>query len=89
MSPLPPGPSPTVDVIIEIAGTGRYRFVEWPPEKKAIDVGSIYSDSSRLAAAVGWAPQVSLHDGLARTLAFYRAHLAHYLGAAEDQAATS
>ena len=24
---------------------GRYGFVEWPPEKKAIDIGSFYADS--------------------------------------------
>jgi UDP-glucose 4-epimerase len=34
-----------VDLLISIAGTGRYRLVEWPPEKKAIDIGDFYADS--------------------------------------------
>jgi UDP-glucose 4-epimerase len=32
-----------------VAGTGRVRYVEWPPEKKAIDIGSFYADSTRFA----------------------------------------
>jgi CDP-glucose 4,6-dehydratase len=31
-------------------------------------------DSSKLAALTGWAPAVPLEDGLARTVAWYRAH---------------
>jgi UDP-glucose 4-epimerase len=68
-----------VKLLIDAAGTGRYRFVEWPAEKKVIDIGSFYADSSRFKAACGWTPTVSLRDGLARTLAYYRAHLAHYI----------
>jgi UDP-glucose 4-epimerase len=68
-----------VKLLIDAAGTGRYRFVEWPADKKAIDIGSFYADSSRFRAACGWTPTVSLRDGLARTLAYYREHLAHYI----------
>jgi UDP-glucose 4-epimerase len=70
-----------VELLISVAGTGRYRFVEWPPEKKAIDIGSFYADSTLFAAAVGWSPAVCLREGLARTLAYYRDHSRHYLDA--------
>ena len=69
-----------VSLLVEIAGSGRMRFVEWPAEKKAIDIGSFYSSSDRLAAATGWRPTVTLRDGFARTIAFYRQHLARYVG---------
>jgi len=68
-----------VKLLIDVAGTGRYRFVEWPAEKKVIDIGSFYADSSRFKAACEWTPTVSLRDGLARTLAYYREHLARYV----------
>ena len=71
--------SDLVALLLEIAGSGSVRYVEWPPEKKAIDIGSFYADSSKFRAAVGWEPAVSLREGLARTVAFYREHLAHYL----------
>lgn len=68
-----------VTLLLEVAGRGSVRFVEWPDDKKKIDIGSFFSDSSRFAAATGWQPQVALRDGLAATLAFYRAHRAHYI----------
>ncbi len=49
-----------VALLLEVAGTGRARYVEWPAEKKVIDIGSFYADSSKLSAAVGWRPQVEL-----------------------------
>jgi UDP-glucose 4-epimerase len=69
-----------VTLLIELAGTGRYRFVDWPPEKKVIDIGSFYADSTRFQQTTGWQARVPLREGLARTFAFYREHMAHYLG---------
>ena len=65
--------------LIDAAGSGRVEFVDWPPEKKAIDIGDFYSDSSKFKRATGWAPTVDLREGLARTIAFYRSHLDHYV----------
>jgi UDP-glucose 4-epimerase len=69
-------------LLIEVAGSGRARFVEWPPDKKRIDIGSFYSDSTKFERTTGWRPIVDLRTGLCRTVAFYREHLPHYLEAA-------
>jgi UDP-glucose 4-epimerase len=71
-----------VRLLIEVAGTGSVRFVDWPAEKKAIDIGSFYADSSRFAAVTGWAPRVPLTGGLRRTVEFYREHLDKYVSVA-------
>ena len=68
-----------VKLLTELAGTGRYRFVEWPPEKKAIDIGSFYADSSRFKEVGGWRAAVPLREGLQRTFDFYRRHMSRYL----------
>jgi UDP-glucose 4-epimerase len=68
-----------VELLIEVAGTGRYKMVEWPAEKKVIDIGSFYADSSKFKATVGWEPRVDLREGLTRTVAYYREHLPRYL----------
>ena len=68
-------------MLVEIAGTGRFTFVEWPPEKKAIDIGSFYADSSLFRARTGWSPRVALREGFARTFKYYREHLPQYVGA--------
>ena len=68
-----------VTLLIETAGTGSYRLVEWPAEKKAIDIGSFYADSTRFRETTGWTPETTLRDGLAQTIAYYRQHLPRYL----------
>jgi len=65
--------------LVAIAGGGRVECVAWPADKKAIDIGSFYADSSKFARATGWAPTVSLDEGLTRAVEFYRANLAHYV----------
>jgi UDP-glucose 4-epimerase len=71
-----------VERLIEAAGGGRVRFVEWPAEKRRIDIGSFYSDSTKFRDTTGWRPAVDLREGLRRTIDYYRANLPHYLEAA-------
>ena len=68
-----------VTMLTGIAGTGRVTYREWPPEKKAIDIGSFYADSKRFSSLTGWKPRVSLREGFTRTIAYYREHLARYI----------
>jgi UDP-glucose 4-epimerase len=67
-------------LLIAAAGSGRVEYVDWPAEKKAIDIGSFYADSSKFRGVTGWRPTVGLDEGLRTTLAFYRRHLRHYIG---------
>jgi UDP-glucose 4-epimerase len=69
-----------VALLIEVAGSGSVRFVGWPPEKKRIDIGSFYSDSSKFRRTVGWQPRVGLREGLERTIEYYRQNLERYVG---------
>jgi UDP-glucose 4-epimerase len=71
-----------VELLIRVAGSGRYRFVEWPPEKKAIDIGDFYADSTRIRETLGWVPRTDLADGLRQTIEFYRNHFDRYVPAA-------
>lgn len=75
-----------VALMIEAAGTGSFRLVEWPADRKAIDIGDFYADSSRIRTALGWQPQTSLRDGLARTFAYYRDCVGQYVSAGDSQA---
>jgi UDP-glucose 4-epimerase len=71
-------------LLLEIAGSGGVEYVEWPPEKRAIDIGDFYADSSKLRRTTGWRPTISLREGLARTIAFYRCHYDRYVERAGD-----
>lgn len=61
-------------LIIQIAGSGSYRLVPFPPGKKKIDIGSYFGDYSRFKRACGWEPKVTLKEGLEKTIKFYRKH---------------
>ena len=67
------------ELLIDVNGGGKYVVRSYPADRKKIDIGDYYADFSRIRSLLGWEPRVSLRDGLARTLAFYREHLKHYI----------
>ncbi|MBA3468900.1 MAG: GDP-mannose 4,6-dehydratase [Herpetosiphonaceae bacterium] len=67
-----------IQTLTEVAGSGSYRLIPFPPEKARIDIGSVYSDYSRIHAALGWQPATALRDGLAQSVAFYQEYREHY-----------
>jgi len=66
-------------LLVEGNGGGVFQRMEFPAERRKIDIGDYYSDSSLIRSALGWKPQVGLREGLERTLAFYKDNLTHYL----------
>jgi UDP-glucose 4-epimerase len=65
--------------LIEIAGHGAYVLSPFPPERKRIDIGDFYADTTKIRRALGWAPRVRLREGLERTIDYYRQHRDRYL----------
>jgi UDP-glucose 4-epimerase len=65
--------------MLAAAAGGSFERREFPAERKRIDIGDFYADDRAFRAATGWQPAVPLAEGLARSVAYYRAHLAHYL----------
>jgi len=68
------------------AVSGRVEYVEWPAEKKAIDIGDFYADSTKLQRTTGWKPTVALAAGLRDTIAYYRQHFDRYVDQASRAA---
>lgn len=68
----------TTKLLIEIAGSGSYRLIPFPPERKAIDIGDVYSSYTKIQEVLGWEPRIPLAEGLARTIEFYRANWRQY-----------
>jgi UDP-glucose 4-epimerase len=60
-------------------GPGEYVAKEFPDQRKKIDIGDYYSDSSLINSTLGWQPKVSLDEGLSRTIDYFRRHLPNYL----------
>jgi UDP-glucose 4-epimerase len=60
-------------------GKGGFEIHEFPADRKRIDIGDYEADDRAFHAATGWSPQVTLADGLKRTLDYYRINLSRYL----------
>jgi len=55
-------------MMVELFKGGTFQIVPFPPERKAIDIGDYYSDFAKIKDGLGWAPRVSLREGLKRSL---------------------
>ena len=69
----------TAELLVAAHGSGEYKVIEFPADRKSIDIGDFYADFSSITEALGWTPRVPLDEGLRRTLAYYEGCLSEYL----------
>jgi UDP-glucose 4-epimerase len=67
------------EATVKYIGSGRVRFVEWPKEKKAIDVGDAILSNQKIKSILSWTPLDDLESGLIKTREYYRDCLHKYL----------
>jgi UDP-glucose 4-epimerase len=65
--------------LVAVAGTGRFETQQFPPERLRIDIGDYFADDRLFRQVTGWAPKITLKDGLARTVAYFRNCLSDYV----------
>src|SRR5204863_3691010 len=53
-----------VKILLKAAGQGSYRIVPFPPDTKAIDIGSVYSSAAKFNFATGWRARVPIEECL-------------------------
>jgi UDP-glucose 4-epimerase len=79
------GPPPVslhdiAELLVRLAGPpARYVTREFPAERATIDIGSYHADDRAFRNATGWAPRVSLEEGVRRSLDWFRPRLGDYL----------
>ena len=66
------------ETIISIAGTGKWEFAPFSPERAAQEPGHFYSDITKIRNTLGWQPKTDLEAGLQKTIDFYQANRRHY-----------
>ena len=68
------------DLVTRLGGpTAHYTVREFPADRLQIDIGSYHADDSAFRTATGWAPSVTLEEGIRRTIDWYRERLGDYL----------
>ncbi len=58
---------------------GAAKLIEWPSERKAIDIGDAIISNAKFKKAVSWEPKISLVEGLKLTKQYYKNNLDKYL----------
>lgn len=53
--------------IVNVFGRGRVKHIEWPDERRRIEIGKVMFSSDRLQQITGWKPRYSFNEGLVRT----------------------
>ena len=67
-----------VELMIKVHGSGKYRIVPFPEDRKKIDIGDFYADYRKIEKEIGWKPRVSLSEGLKITFEYYKKFKEHY-----------
>ena len=65
--------------LVALTGKGRVERIEFPAERKKIDIGDYYGSSDLLTQDTGWVAKIGLSVGLKQTVEFYQRYGSHYL----------
>lgn len=74
-------PVSVIDVaklVIELCGSGRIKHVSFPEKYKMTEVGNYVSNNMKIKKILGWKPEVSLKEGLGKTIDYYKKYKKHY-----------
>ncbi len=66
------------ELMCEMSADASYELIPFPVDRKRIDIGDYYADTSLIESELGWVPQVELAEGLRRTVEYYRANSSEY-----------
>ncbi len=64
--------------IVRAVPGASIQYIDYTPERRALEPGDFYSDISKAGRILGWRPTVALQEGVQRTVDYYRAHRAQY-----------
>jgi nucleoside-diphosphate-sugar epimerase len=66
------------ETVVRAAGSGRWEFAPFSPERAAQEPGDFCSDIRKIGRVVGWQPTTPLEDGVRKTACYYRRYKEHY-----------
>jgi UDP-glucose 4-epimerase len=67
------------EMLVEVVGSGHYKVRAYPADRRKIDIGDFYADGMLIARRLGWRPRSTIRQALAKTVAYYRSEMPHYL----------
>lgn len=65
-------------IVIETAGSGSCKIIPYPEDRKSLEPGHFYADSTKIYEDIGWEPKTNLKEGFKKTIYFYRKNKEKY-----------
>jgi len=66
-------------IIIKHIGFGKIKSIDWPTERKSIEVGDAIISNEKIKRMLGWKTENNIEVGLVKTKNYYENCLEHYL----------
>jgi UDP-glucose 4-epimerase len=60
-------------------GRGKVDYIDWPKERKAIEIGDAVISNKKISEVLSWSPTISLEVGLIKTRDYYSSCLEQYI----------
>src|SRR5215469_5567387 len=67
------------EALLAANGGGSFVVKDFPPERKAIDIGDYWADDTTFKRITGWQPRIGIRAGLEKSLDFFRTRLVKYV----------
>ncbi|SNQ62987.1 NAD-dependent epimerase/dehydratase family protein [Candidatus Methanoperedens nitratireducens] len=65
--------------IVQVVGKGRVRYIDWPKEREAIEIGDAVISNEKAKKFINWIPQYELVKGLFETKNYFNSCLDKYI----------
>ncbi len=66
-------------VTVDVIGSGKVDFIEWPENRKVIEIGDAVISNAQFKEYTNWKPMWELEEGLAKTKSYFKNCLAYYV----------
>ncbi|MCL4339407.1 NAD-dependent epimerase/dehydratase family protein [Patescibacteria group bacterium] len=63
---------------IKIAGGGKYKEVDFPKERKKIEIGDYIASYEKIKKTYSWKPKITLDEGIRKTILYYKKYRKFY-----------
>jgi UDP-glucose 4-epimerase len=67
-----------VQLIAEVIPGTEIQYLPWPQDRYLVETGDFIADISKIRKDMGWVPQISLQEGIEKTVAYYRQYREQY-----------
>ena len=67
-----------VEELIKVNGQGSYELMDFPTDRKAIEIGDYIANYKKIENFLGWKPKTRLSQGIRKTLNYYKKNKKYY-----------